>query len=217
MVKFRQKAFTEYDAMRELYVTLQRECPWMRIETCNSSALIPILRGNNIVIERFVISDYLFGKSKYRMYIKIGAKAKMPDEVRLSTQNVEKHAFGSLKIGFNPKYRLENKQYSSKYEIKQFGTHHGGGSKPKKDNKPKNDPKSNFIYTKELKFQDPTSPYGKDYIDISYEVEELLGEALEYNKKDRSLVLEFKDMRSATRALNILPFGINYKIYLLDL
>ncbi len=216
MVRFRQKAFTEYDAMRELYVTLQRECPWMRIETCNSSALIPILRGNNIVIERFVISDYFFGKSKYRMYIKIGAKAKMPDEVRLSTQNVEKHAFGSLKIGFNPKYRLENKQYSSKYEIKQFGTHKDN----KKDrSKPKNNdnPNSNFIYTKELKFQDPTSTYGKDYIDISYEVEELLGEALEYNKKDRSLVLEFKDMRSATRALNILPFGINYKIYLLDL
>ncbi len=210
MVKFKQKTFTEYDAMRELYVTLQRECPWMRIETCNPSALIPILRGNNIVIERFVISDYFFGRSKYRMYLKIGAKAKMPDEVRLSTQNVEKHAFGSLKIGFNPKYKM-----------KQFGEKSGGGGK--KDNKQKqgndgNNNPNNFIYTNDMKWKDPTDPSGRrDYVDISYEVEELLGDALEYNKKDRSLVLEFKDIRSATRALNILPFGLNYKIYLLDL
>lgn len=207
MVKFKQKTFTEYDAMRELYVTLQRECPWMRIETCNPSALIPILRGNNIVIERFVISDYFFGRSKYRMYLKIGAKAKMPDEVRLSTQNVEKHAFGSLKIGFNPKYKL-----------KQFGDKSGG--KKKKDNKGGNgdNNQNNFIYTNDMRWKDPTDPSrGRDYVDISYEVEELLGDALEYNKKDRSLVLEFKDIRSATRALNILPFGLNYKIYLLDL
>lgn len=204
---FRQRSFTEYDAMRELYVTLQRECPWLNIETCNSSALIPILRGNNVVIERFVISDYLFGKSKYRMYLKIGAKAKMPDEVRLSTQNVEKHAFGSLKIGFNPKYK-----------IKAFGDKPNNNHNNNHNNKNKNnDNNNNFIHVKDIQFRDPTNPYGKDYIDISYEVEELLGDALEYNKKDRSLVLEFKDIRSAIKALNILPFGINYKIYLLDL
>lgn len=218
MAKFKQKTFTEYDAMRELYVTLQRECPWMRVETCNSSALIPILRGNNVVIERFVISDYFFGRSKYRMYLKIGAKAKMPDEVRLTTQSVEKHAFGSLKVGFNPKYKM-----------KQFGTH-GGNNQQNQQKKNQQQQKkkqgggggdnnqNNFIYTNEMKWRDPTDPSGRrDYIDISYEVEELLGDALEYNKKDRSLVLEFKDLRSATHALNILPFGLNYKIYLLDL
>ena len=46
--------------------------------------------------------------------------------------------------------------------------------------------------------------------------DELKGETLKYDKKERSLVLEFPDIRAAVEALNILPFGINYKIYLLD-
>lgn len=52
--------------------------------------------------------------------------------------------------------------------------------------------------------------------DLSYEVSELLGEAIKYDKKSRSLVLEFKSIEDAINALNILPFGLGYKIYLLN-
>lgn len=54
------------------------------------------------------------------------------------------------------------------------------------------------------------------YFSLERDVQEILGEALEYNKRDRSLVLEFQSIPDAIRALNILPFGLNYKLYLLD-
>ena len=54
------------------------------------------------------------------------------------------------------------------------------------------------------------------YLSLNQEVHELLGEALRYDKKERSLVLEFSEISLAIRALNILPFGLGYKIYLLD-
>ena len=53
-------------------------------------------------------------------------------------------------------------------------------------------------------------------INFTYEVRELLGEAIKYDKKERSLVLEFKTIGDAIAALNILPFGLNYNIYLLS-
>ena len=49
------------------------------------------------------------------------------------------------------------------------------------------------------------------------EVKEILGDAVKYDKKERSLVLEFKSIQDAVRALDILPFGIDYKIFLLNL
>ena len=54
------------------------------------------------------------------------------------------------------------------------------------------------------------------HIDLSYEVRELLGDAILYDKKSRSLVLEFSNIRDAIQALNILPFGLGYKIFLLN-
>ena len=51
---------------------------------------------------------------------------------------------------------------------------------------------------------------------LSYKTTELLGETLKYDKESRSLVLEFEKIGDAIKALNILPFGINYNIYLLD-
>ena len=53
-------------------------------------------------------------------------------------------------------------------------------------------------------------------INISYQVKELIGDAVKYDKKSRSLVLEFSTIQDAIRALNILPFGLGYKIYLLN-
>ena len=99
MIKFRQKQFTEYDAMRSLYVELMKRTKndRQKFPIIDTSALIPILKGNNIVIERFVISSSLFGRDKFRMYLKIGAKAKMPDEVRLTGVYYDKR-LGNLSL-----------------------------------------------------------------------------------------------------------------------
>lgn len=182
MIKFAQKQYTEYDAMRALYVELMRYSDKNKFEVIDRSALIPILKGNNVVIERFVISTSMFGKDKYRMYLKVGAKAKMPDEVRLAGFRVyDKKLLDlsvSIKGGVSPKLFTDNKKK---------GPHYGINS--------------------ELK---------TPFLSLNKEVQELLGKTLEYNKEDRSLVLEFKDIPSAIRALNVLPFGLDYKIKLLD-
>lgn len=186
MIKFRQKEFSEYDAMRELYVELMKRSDKNKFPIIDTSALIPILKGNNIVIERFVISTSIFGTDKYRMYLKIGAKAKLPDEVRLSGRVYDKRLLNvrvSLKGGYL------KKQFSDKEKL--FGKKGGGPAD---------------------QIQTELSPN----LDLSIPVTKLLGEAIKYDKKSRSLVLEFSSINDAINALNILPFGLNYKIYLLD-
>ena len=109
MINFRQKNFSEYDAMRTLYVELMKRTNGDRnkFPTINSSALIPILRGNNIVIERFVISTSFFNKDKYRMYLKIGAKAKLPDDVRLSPKVYDRR-LGNISLSLSKKIFSDN-------------------------------------------------------------------------------------------------------------
>ena len=197
MIEFRQKFFSEYDAMKSLYEELKRYARQNRntfnFSIIDSSALIPILKGNNIVIERFVISTSFGKKDKYRMYLKIGAKAKLPEEVRLPSHDRRNSVLGlKFRLGagipkkkyFSDNSTLEQKEFNNK-------KNNGGGG--------------NAIESGlEL------------YPDLSYTTNELKGETLKYDKKERSLVLEFPDIRAAVEALNILPFGINYKIYLLD-
>lgn len=184
MIKFVQKQFTEYDAMRALYVELMRYSDKNKFEVINRSSLIPVLRGNNVVIERFVISSPTFGRDKYRMYLKVGAKAKMPDEVKLSGQRVYDKSLLDLSIKIN------------------------GGLKPKNFSNNKNNKNNNGGVG--------ISSYISPKFSINKEVHESLGEVLKYDKKERLLILEFKDIPSAIRALNILPFGIDYNIKLLD-
>lgn len=185
MIVFRQKTYSEYDAMRSLYVDLRREeAQWLKVDVINESALPAILRGNNVVIERFVISPRILGKDKYRMYLRIGAKAKLPDEVRLPSHEIEKR-LGELRLNFSGGYGGGGNNGDGGKKIK------GGGT--------------NFMQTN-------LTPY----VDFSVRVKEYLGDAIKYDKKDRSLVLEFGSIRDAIKALNILPFGINYKLYLLD-
>ena len=92
MIEFRQKVFSEYDAMKSLYNELMRkDSQWRyKIKVIDTSSLLPVLKGNSVVIERFVISTQAFKKDKYRMYLKIGAKAKMPDGVRLPGTPINK-------------------------------------------------------------------------------------------------------------------------------
>ena len=98
------------------------------------------------------------------------------------------------------------------------GTHilntNAPGSKDNQGQKQKN--MSIVFKQKEFKGAPPTiSASVSPNINLTYEVRELLGEAVKYDKKERSLVLEFKTIDDAIRALNILPFGINYNIFLL--
>ena len=179
MITFRQKFFSEYDAMRSLYVELMKYSDKRMFGIIDSTQLLPILKGNNVVIERFVISTAFGHKDRYRMYLKIGAKAKLPDEVRLPGHVYDKRLFGV-------KVRLGRKLFSKPKNKK----NDGGGE--------------GLSVSSEFPF------------DITVPVRELLGDALKYDKAGRSLVLEFNTIQDAIHAINILPFGINYKIYLLD-
>lgn len=235
MIKFRQKEFTEYDAMRSLYVKLMRYSDRTKFGVIDTSALIPVLRGNNVVIERFVISTSMFGKDKYRMYLKIGAKAKLPDEVRLPGKTYDKR-LGNMQLNvshsiFAPKDSDPN--WVSK-EKKNDDTNLGDTTKPENDNPGGgrggrreqgifSEFPGSILEQREFKSKgggDKQYPYisgsFSPSFDLSYEVSELLGEAVKYDKKSRTLVLEFKSIEDAINALNILPFGLGYKIYLLN-
>lgn len=188
MITFRQKEFREYDAMRSLYVKLMERSSRDKFGIIDTSALIPILKGNNIVVERFVISTSLIGKDKYRMYIKIGAKAKLPDEVRLQSRPYDERLL-NLRLTFKGDYKTRS---FSNYKESLFSKGGGGGGAP-------------FAQTE-------VSPN----INLSIERSRLLGDAIKYDKKARLLILEFSTIEDAIHALNVLPFGLNYKIYLLD-
>lgn len=193
MIQFRQKTFSEYDAMRALYVELQKRGDKNKWKVIDRDSLIPVLRGNNVVIERFVISTSFAHRDRYRLYLKIGAKAKLPDEVRLP-ERVYDRRLGNASLNFNmglfaPGTKdQKQKNMSIVFKQKEFK---GGGAPP------------------------TVSASVSPNINLTYEVRELLGEAVKYDKKERSLVLEFKSIDDAIRALNILPFGVNYNIFLL--
>ena len=193
MIVFKEKTYKECEAMRTLYTELGR-AGLLRggmYDIINTSQLIPILKGNNVVIEKFVISTSLFGKDKYRMYLKIGAKAKLPDEVRLPNRtNVERLGH----ISFN------------------FKNNTGGGGNNKQQQGKKDKDKKKKWQQREFGIEGSYNYQA----DIQLEVQNLLGEAIKYDKKARELILEFDSVQDAIRALNILPFGIRYKTYLLE-
>jgi hypothetical protein len=196
MIQFRQKQFTEYDAMKTLYEKILRKTGGdknKRFKIINKSQLIPILKTNSVVVEKFTISTSMFGRDKYRMYIKIGAKAKLPDEVRLPELKEHIKTVGNFNI--NLKGGLLGKKFSEMPAQKEFGKGGGGGN---------NNPGP--VLGTELSKR----------INITRKVQEILGEAIEYSKTQRSLVLEFTSVDDAIEALNYLPFGLNYQIYLLD-
>lgn len=195
MIKFRQKDFSEYDAMRSLYVELLKKSDRNKFKVIDTSALIPILKGNNIVIERFVINTSLFGRDKYRMYIKIGAKAKLPDEVRLPGKVYDKRLLNirlNMKGGIKAfeQHNQSDTTEPTEVRVKLFGKNNGGGPDISSEISPN--------------------------LDFSVERQELLGNAVKYDKKARLLVLDFNTIYDAINALNILPFGLNYNIYLLN-
>ena len=186
MIEFRQKVFSEYDAMKSLYNELMRkDSQWRyKIKVIDTSSLLPVLKGNSVVIERFVISTR--------------AKAKMPDGVRLPGTPINKKLWDtSLKLGGVAKF-FQKTSSEIEFREKLFDNN----KKKKKNN---NDGGGDINS-------------GIDFGRVSIEREMTIprGETLEYDKKERSIVLEFDSIPDAVAALNILPFGLNYNIYLLD-
>lgn len=216
MIEFRQKEFTEHDAMRLLYTELKRDGWWRdRIKVVNRNSVIPVLRGNNILIERFVISTSLFGRDKYRLYIKIGAQAKLPDEVRLPEVIRQRRLLNAkveLKTGGGNIFQTNFSETMEDVLLREklFGNNKKDKKKDNNNNNNNNNPSMNTY------LNDNTGGY-----DIMFEIRSLIGKAIKYDKKDRSLVLEFDGpkedaIRNLKDALNILPFGLEYNIYLLD-
>ena len=224
MIQFRQKEYTEHDVMRLLYIELKKDGFWRdRVKVINRSSIIPVLRGNNILIERFVISTNLFSKDKYRLYIKIGAQAKLPDEVRLPEiirQRKVLNAKLDLKTAGGPYFQNEFSETEEDLLLREklFGN--------KKKNKGGNNNNNNNGNNNNNNNQASPSVYTsvsntENGYNLMYDIRYLLGEAVKYDKRDRSLVLEFDGpredaIRSIKEALNILPFGLEYNIYLLD-
>lgn len=213
MAIFRQKTFTEYDAMRSLYVELQRNTRDIPFSVIDEHSLLPVLKENSVVVERFVISTAFGHKDRYRMYLKIGAKAKMPDQVRLPGYT-KMHRVGNLGM------TLENAEWADP-SIDQGNYDQRIGGRNRLFQKNNSAPFSNGGLRIKLfgddKFHPDLRATFSPNIDLNYETTELTGETLKYDKRERSLVLEFPTVQDAVRSLKILPFGLNYKVYLLNL
>lgn len=187
MIKFRQKEFSEADAMRPFFVKLQREirerhCP--EVKVIGKSELLPILSGNNVVIEKFVLSDKMFGKDTFKMYLRFGSKVKLPDILKLSDFRYETQSLlGGSRIDIN------------------IGENNNNNNNNKK---------------KKKKFSIITPKLGSLSFALNRDKKVSLGEVILYDKKSRIAVIEFPSIENAIRSLNILPLGLNYKLYLLD-
>ena len=191
MIKFRQKEFSEADAMRPFFVKLQREirerhCP--EVKVIGKSELLPILSGNNVVIEKFVLSDKMFGKDTFKMYLRFGSKVKLPDILKLSDFRYETQSLlGGSRIDIN------------------IGENNNNNGNNNNNNK-----------KKKKKFSIITPKLGSLSFALNRDKKVSLGEVILYDKKSRIAVIEFPSIENAIRSLNILPLGLNYKLYLLD-
>lgn len=203
MIRFLQKGFSEADAMRSLWRELQRRSngdPRRLPKIIESqTSLIPILRGNNVVIEKFVISKSL-GQENFRLYLRVGAKCKLPENFLLPSRKEERTAFGNLrfaKIGGGNKDNNSQPQQKNNSEIGTF---------------------TRFVQ-KEFGNNKGDNNGGGNGIDLSirYERQERKGHVVRYDKSQRQVVLEFDTIQNAIDCLDILPFGLDYNLYILGL
>lgn len=201
MIVFKEKLYAEYENMRLLYKELQGFNNRGQWSLCNRSQMIPILKGENIIVEKFVISTSLFGRDKYRMYLKIGSRIRLPEKIRLDGKYYQRKLGG---VTFNFKNHLssgennnqdQNKKNKKKNGKQQQNQNKNGGGRRNFSNF-----EGNFGYN----------------TDIRIDVHDLLGEVVKYDKVNRELILEFDSIQDAVRALTELPFGNHYKVYLLD-
>ena len=156
------------------------------------------------------------------MYLRFGNKVKLPDSFKLSDFRYENQSLlGGSKIDIdlslnNYGNQQNNNNNNKKNKNNNNNNNQGGGNKGKGSNKNFNGKKpfQTLHSQKEFAFIDPKiSGLG---FSLSRDVKVSLGEAVFYDKKSRIAVLEFKSIEDAIRSLNILPLGLNYKLYLLD-
>ena len=235
MIEFREKFFAEADAMRQLWVEIQRTQRqtggYPRIEVIRDPGqLFGILHGNNVVIERFTISRGFFGKDKYRMFLKMGSRVKLPDNVLLpSITRLNKVASVSLNYGNSlyPTHKdfsdtLENGEACQKiFSNYKNGRRGGGGNNGRQGGRGQNPNNKNDQRKKKENEGGPVkmnidTKVGVEPHYLEYESREIKGDVVKYDKKERSLVLEFTTIKDAIESLDILPFGLDYKVYLLD-
>ena len=206
MIKFRQKEFSEADAMRPFFVKLQREIRERRapfVQVISKNEMLPILSGNNVIIEKFVLSDKLIGKDTFKMYLRFGSKVKLPEIMKLSEfEYKNKSLLGGSRIDIDLSSGSNN------------GNNGGGNNNSNNQQKKKNKGNNKFPQQKQYSLFNPKLN-GLSFT-LSRDVKESLGEVILYDKKSRIAVLEFKNISDAIKALNILPLGLNYKLYLLD-
>lgn len=220
MIEFRQKCFTEYDALRTLYTKITRDFNWKnRIKIIEKNALLPVLGGNNIVIERFVISHTFFGKDKYRMYLRLGAKVKLPDGVRLPGRDINDRVAG-LSLNLNGAvYGMggDNNNNQNQKKNKNKNNNNGGGNNQQNQQGQQRNQSVTFDQGGQKEFGEKliSSNIHPNNIDITIEKTIPTGEVVKYEQKERLLVLEFSNIDEAFIALDRLPFGVNYNLFLL--
>ena len=240
MIKFKEKTYSEYDAMRQLYVEMSKRYKSydgkLGFKVVSPFYLPGILKGNNVVIEKFVILSRMIGSDKYRMYIKLGSKVKIPDDFKLPSLDKDTKNLGSLNTTIYPGLPIirsvNNKTVDSNTspnqpnktdnkggksytieELRNLGLIKGNLSQKNNSDieerlyDDKNDNKSpKFGFVQNISVRK----------DLSTSSNKPLGTTVLYDKNSRSLVLEFNSIKDAVESLNYLPLGLSYDLYIVS-
>lgn len=239
MIRFKEKVYSEYDAMRQLYVEMGKRYrgndgkPGFKV--ISPQYLPGILKGNSVVIEKFVIVSRMIGNDKYRMYIKLGSKIKLPDKVKLPSLDKDTRNLGSLNTTLYPGLpiiRSVNKTVNSNTSLNQSNkTDNKGGKSYTVDelrnlglikgnpSQRNNSDMEERLYDDKNDNKSPKFGFVQNISvrkDLSISSDKPLGSTILYDKSSRSLVLEFNSIRDAVESLNYLPLGLSYDLYIVS-
>ena len=194
MITFKEKTYAEHEATRILFNEIRRDQRMREeVKIIDRSQLIPVLKGNNVVIEKFVISTSMLGRDRYRMYLKLGAKIRLPESIRLN--------------GYYRQNKLGGVSFGIKNNICNGDGNSGDGGNCNKNNKDRHKKNKRFSFSSGLNYK----------ADILVDSHHLVGEVVKYNKESRELILEYTSPQDAVRSLWELPFGFDYRVYLLKI
>jgi hypothetical protein len=215
MIRFKEKVYSEYDAMRQLYVEMGKRYRGIDgkpgFKAISPSYLPGILKGNSVVIEKFVIVSRMIGSDKYRMYIKLGSKIKLPDKIKLPSLDSNYVNMGVIKgtLGGGPLFKNNYQGKNNKQDDFE-------------DEEEDEDESNSYNRNKrQRKFSNKKSGGGYGFKletskGIGITSNKPLGSTVLYDKNSRSLVLEFNSIRDAVESLNYLPLGLSYDLYIVS-